>query len=79
MNTKLEGGARKRAVTRNIRKLKCMGGGERVETGKRQELPVGLSNFPSALQPCTDNNEAGDLYKHPCHYCSKNNPHWNER
>lgn len=44
-----------------------------------QELPVGLSNLPSTLQPYTDNNKTRDLYKHSCHLNSKNKPHWRER
>lgn len=34
--------------------------------GRRHSLPLGLSNFPSAMQPCTD-NKAKDLYKHTRH------------
>lgn len=54
-------------------------GGRGKARGGRRELPVGLSNFPSAPQPCTDNKKTRDLYKRPCQRSSKNKPYWRGR
>lgn len=35
-------------------KEECIGGGSRGGSGRRQELPVGLSNIPTALRAGTD-------------------------